>query len=66
MPGGGTGVLNTAAHDIMAQFNAQGAAIQQQLQEFLATRTAVQVRYLPLVFQFMQSSMGVRQRTRWV
>nr|XP_020150824.1 actin cytoskeleton-regulatory complex protein PAN1-like [Aegilops tauschii subsp. strangulata] len=40
-PGGGTGVLNRAAQDVQAQFQAQGAALQQYTKAFLATRTAV-------------------------
>nr|XP_045089523.1 uncharacterized abhydrolase domain-containing protein DDB_G0269086-like [Aegilops tauschii subsp. strangulata] len=39
--GGGTGVLNTAAQDVQARFQAQGAALQQYTQAFLATRSAV-------------------------
>nr|XP_020153288.1 uncharacterized protein LOC109738605 [Aegilops tauschii subsp. strangulata] len=40
-PGGRTGVLNTAAQDVQAWFQAQGAALQQYMQAFLATRAAV-------------------------
>jgi hypothetical protein len=46
MSGGGTGVLNAASQEVLARFNAQGAALQQYTQEFLATRAAVRICFL--------------------
>jgi hypothetical protein len=49
-PGGGMGVLNKAAQDVQAQLQAQGTAFQQYTKAFLATRTAVRVRFFALFF----------------
>ena len=50
---GGACVLNVAAQDVRAWFNAQGAVLQQYMQEFLATRVVVRVGFLLSCFRFL-------------
>lgn len=42
-PGGGTAVLNVEAQDIWSRLQSQAVTLKQCTQEFLATRSAIQV-----------------------
>ena len=66
-PGGGTAVVNVAAQEVRNRLQSQAAVLRQYNDEFLATRSAVQVS-LPafVVSLILISSVGARQRTHWV
>ena len=65
-PGGGTAVVNVAAHDVRNRLQVQAAPLRKYNDEFLATRAAIRVSLLIFAFLILVSSMGARQRTHWV
>ena len=65
-PGGGSAVVNVAAQDVRTRLQSQAAALRQFTDEFLATRAAIRVSILILLFLNLISLVGARQRTHWV
>ena len=59
-------MVNVAAQDIRNRLQAQAAALRKYNDEFLATRAAIRVSLLIFAFLILVSSVGARQRTRWV
>ena len=49
-PGGGTTVMNVAAQDVRTRLQAQATALRKYNDEFLATRAAIRVSLLILLF----------------
>ena len=49
-PGGGTAVMNVAAQDVRTRLQAQATALRKYNDEFLATRAAIRVSLLVLLF----------------
>ena len=58
--------MNIAAQDVRTRLQGQAAALRQFTDEFLATRAAIRVSILILLFLNLISLVGARQRTHWV
>ncbi|KAM3312127.1 hypothetical protein ACQJBY_032239 [Aegilops geniculata] len=61
--GGGTTVLNVAAHDVRNRLQAQATALKQYTQEFLATRTAIREYHNSRAAAFNSQAQELSQKT---